>query len=68
MAEYNPISICLNTITFKITIIPSTITIRFPGLYVDLYDLIIYDNISVPPVEAFAFKIIAVPIPTSIPP
>ena len=68
IAEYNPISTFLKKITFKSTMIISTITIKLPVLKCGLYERIIYDNISVPPVDACAFSIIAVPIPIHIPP
>ena len=68
ITEYNPISTFPKNITFKTIIIVSAIIITLLLEILLLYALIIYDNKSVPPVEAAAFKIKAVPIPIIIPP
>ena len=62
IAEYNPISICLNTNTFAMTIIISIIAKYLLIVILGLYDFIKFAINSVPPVDAPTFKIIAVPI------
>ena len=68
IAEYNPISICLNTNTFAMTIIISIIVKYLLIVILGLYDFIKFAINSVPPVDAPTFKIIAVPIPIIAPP
>ena len=57
-----------NTITFKVTTIASIAIITVPERIFLLYIFIICETKSLPPVDAFAFSMMAVPIPTSIPP
>ena len=68
MAEYSPISIYLKNKMFSPTIIISTIIITFPVLISALYCFTSMLIKSEPPVDEFAFKIIAVPKPIIIPP
>ena len=67
IAEYNAISISLKNIAFIPTTIKSINIMMLPVFAVGLNFAIILPNNSEPPVEAFAFKIIAVPIPIIIP-